>query len=84
MNANDIRLKEDANRYKIGMNFSNSIILSLLMDFYFLCTFVAALLAWHQSEEFVYAYYVVRTISYIISQGSIFCISIAYVVRFFS
>ncbi|XP_027364409.1 hippocampus abundant transcript-like protein 1 [Abrus precatorius] len=38
-----------------------------------------ALLAWHQSEEFVYAYYVLRTISYIISQGSIFCISVAYV-----
>ncbi|KAI4352931.1 hypothetical protein L6164_007137 [Bauhinia variegata] len=41
--------------------------------------FPFALLAWHQSEEFVYAYYVLRTISYIISQGSIFCISVAYV-----
>jgi len=39
-----------------------------------------ALLAWNQSEEFVYAYYVLRTISYIISKGSIFCISVAYVV----
>ncbi|XP_058751732.1 uncharacterized protein LOC131624831 [Vicia villosa] len=38
-----------------------------------------ALLAWNQSEEFVYAYYVTRTFSYIISQGSIFCISVAYV-----
>ncbi|CAK8573060.1 unnamed protein product [Lathyrus sativus] len=38
-----------------------------------------ALLAWNQSEEFVYAYYVIRTFSYIISQGSIFCISVAYV-----
>ncbi|XP_061374160.1 uncharacterized protein LOC133316426 [Gastrolobium bilobum] len=38
-----------------------------------------ALLAMHQSAEFVYAYYVLRTISYIISQGSIFCISVAYV-----
>ncbi|WJX14010.1 hypothetical protein P8452_04329 [Trifolium repens] len=38
-----------------------------------------ALLAWNQSEEFVYAYYVLRTISYIISKGSIFCISVAYV-----
>ncbi|KAK6929080.1 Major facilitator superfamily [Dillenia turbinata] len=38
-----------------------------------------ALLAWNESREFVYAYYVLRTISYIISQGSIFCISIAYV-----
>ncbi|KAL1295100.1 uncharacterized protein LOC107616656 isoform X3 [Arachis ipaensis] len=39
-----------------------------------------ALLAWNQSERFVYAYYVLRTISFIISQGSIFCISAAYVV----
>ncbi|KAL1342425.1 hypothetical protein HN51_029000 [Arachis hypogaea] len=38
-----------------------------------------ALLAWNQSERFVYAYYVLRTISFIISQGSIFCISAAYV-----
>ncbi|MED6205056.1 hypothetical protein PIB30_014529 [Stylosanthes scabra] len=37
------------------------------------------LLAWNQSEGFVYAYYVLRTISFIISQGSIFCISVAYV-----
>ena len=29
----------------------------------------------------MYAYYVLRTISYIISQGSIFCIAVAYVVR---
>ncbi|RZB88211.1 Organelle RRM domain-containing protein 1, chloroplastic [Glycine soja] len=36
------------------------------------------LLVWHQSEEYVYAYYVLRTISNIISQGSIFCISVAY------
>ncbi|XP_020229759.1 hippocampus abundant transcript-like protein 1 isoform X1 [Cajanus cajan] len=40
--------------------------------------FPFALLAWHQSEEFVYAYYVVRTIANIISQGSVFCISLAY------
>ncbi|KAL2324885.1 hypothetical protein Fmac_023943 [Flemingia macrophylla] len=40
--------------------------------------FPFAILAWHQSEEFVYAYYVVRTISNIISQGSVFCISLAY------
>ncbi|AES62022.1 putative major facilitator superfamily [Medicago truncatula] len=38
-----------------------------------------ALLAWNQSKEFVYAYYVLRTFSHIISQGSIFCISVAYV-----
>ncbi|CAJ2629480.1 unnamed protein product [Trifolium pratense] len=38
-----------------------------------------ALLAWNQSEEFVYAYYVFRIISFIISKGSIFCISVAYV-----
>ncbi|XP_020229735.1 hippocampus abundant transcript-like protein 1 [Cajanus cajan] len=40
--------------------------------------FPFALLVWHQSEEFVYAYYVLRTISNIISQGSIFCITVAY------
>lgn len=38
-----------------------------------------ALLAINESKEVVYAYYVIRTISYIISQGSIFCISVAYV-----
>ncbi|KAK0591625.1 hypothetical protein LWI29_005028 [Acer saccharum] len=37
-----------------------------------------ALLAINQSKEFVYAYYVISTISYIICQGSIFCIAIAY------
>ncbi|KAL4182567.1 hypothetical protein AMTRI_Chr11g150740 [Amborella trichopoda] len=37
-----------------------------------------ALLAWSKSKVFVYVYYVARTISYIISQGSIFCISVAY------
>ncbi|XP_031095656.1 hippocampus abundant transcript-like protein 1 [Ipomoea triloba] len=36
------------------------------------------LLAINKSKGFVYAYYVTQTISYIISQGSIFCISIAY------
>uniref|UniRef100_A0A2N9HL15 Major facilitator superfamily (MFS) profile domain-containing protein n=1 Tax=Fagus sylvatica TaxID=28930 RepID=A0A2N9HL15_FAGSY len=30
------------------------------------------------SKGFVYAYYVLRTISYILSQGSIFCIAVAY------
>ncbi|XP_077241244.1 uncharacterized protein LOC143881831 isoform X3 [Tasmannia lanceolata] len=40
--------------------------------------FPFALLAWNESKPFVYAYYVLRTISYIISQGSIFCISVAY------
>ncbi|KAK2973944.1 hypothetical protein RJ640_001412 [Escallonia rubra] len=38
-----------------------------------------ALLAINESKEFVYAYYVTRTLSFIISQGSIFCISVAYV-----
>ncbi|PSR98778.1 Hippocampus abundant transcript-like protein [Actinidia chinensis var. chinensis] len=38
-----------------------------------------ALLAINESKASVYAYYVLRTISYIISQGSIFCISVAYV-----
>ncbi|CAM8970824.1 unnamed protein product [Rhodiola kirilowii] len=37
-----------------------------------------ALLAFNQSREVVYIYYVIRTISYIVSQGSIFCISVAY------
>ncbi|KAE8038783.1 hypothetical protein FH972_011258 [Carpinus fangiana] len=40
--------------------------------------FPFALLAWNQSKGFVYAYYVLRTISYILSQGSIFCIAVAY------
>ena len=43
--------------------------------------YVSALLAISESRAFVYAYYVLRTISYIISQGSIFCIAVAYVVR---
>ncbi|KAG2672381.1 hypothetical protein I3760_13G037600 [Carya illinoinensis] len=44
------------------------------------CTtiFPFAMLAWNQSKGFVYAYYVLRTISYILSQGSIFCIAVAY------
>lgn len=37
------------------------------------------LLAINESRGSVYAYYVLRTISFIISQGSIFCISVAYV-----
>ncbi|XP_073019230.1 uncharacterized protein [Primulina eburnea] len=36
------------------------------------------LLAIDKSKGSVYAYYILRTISYIISQGSIFCISVAY------
>lgn len=36
------------------------------------------LLTINKSREMVYTYYVLRTISYIISQGSIFCISVAY------
>ncbi|KAL9247874.1 hypothetical protein vseg_021256 [Gypsophila vaccaria] len=40
--------------------------------------FPFSLLVINQSKEFVYAYYVIRTISYIISQGSIFCIAVAY------
>ncbi|CAA0838396.1 Major facilitator superfamily protein [Striga hermonthica] len=39
------------------------------------------LLAIDQSKGSVYAYYAIRTISYIISQGSIFCISVAYAVN---
>ncbi|KAL6289314.1 hypothetical protein ACE6H2_006824 [Prunus campanulata] len=41
--------------------------------------FPFAILAWNQSKEFVYAYYVIRTVSYILSQGSILCIAVAYV-----
>ncbi|KAL8166735.1 LOW QUALITY PROTEIN: hypothetical protein V2J09_008234 [Rumex salicifolius] len=41
--------------------------------------FPFGLLAINQSREAVYGYYVLRTISYIFSQGSIFCISVAYV-----
>ncbi|KAI6669292.1 hypothetical protein NL676_004177 [Syzygium grande] len=40
--------------------------------------FPFAMLAWNQSRGFVYAYYVLRTISNILSQGSILCVSIAY------
>ncbi|XP_050281756.1 uncharacterized protein LOC126722656 [Quercus robur] len=40
--------------------------------------FPFAILACNQSTGFVYAYYVLRTISYILSQGSIFCIAVAY------
>ncbi|XP_020229760.1 hippocampus abundant transcript-like protein 1 isoform X2 [Cajanus cajan] len=59
---------------------SNKRLLEFLGWWYFHCwvSFQMTLLAWHQSEEFVYAYYVVRTIANIISQGSVFCISLAY------
>lgn len=46
-----------------------------------LCIFVSALLVWDQSKGYIYAYYVLRTISKILSQGSIFFISVAYAVR---
>ncbi|KAK1263084.1 hypothetical protein QJS04_geneDACA008474 [Acorus gramineus] len=42
--------------------------------------FPFALLAWSQTRGFVYAYYVLRTISYIMSQGSIFLIAVSYAV----
>ena len=45
------------------------------------CIFVSALLVWDQSKGYIYAYYVLRTISKILSQGSIFFISVAYAVR---
>jgi len=67
-------------------DFSTSMVVCLLMDFHVLSSLymlTAALLVWRQSAEFVYAYYVIRTISNIISQGSIFCIAVAYAVRFF-
>ncbi|XP_065869615.1 uncharacterized protein [Euphorbia lathyris] len=44
--------------------------------------FPFALLAYRQSREFVYGYYVLRTISFILSQGSIFCIAVAYAADF--
>ncbi|XP_074292410.1 uncharacterized protein LOC141619282 isoform X2 [Silene latifolia] len=40
--------------------------------------FPFSLLVINQSRDFVYAYYMIRTVSYIISQGSIFCIAVAY------
>ncbi|TYK11756.1 hippocampus abundant transcript-like protein 1 [Cucumis melo var. makuwa] len=40
--------------------------------------FPFALLVWDQSKGYIYAYYVLRTISKILSQGSIFFISVAY------
>ncbi|GAB4855041.1 hypothetical protein Ancab_023626 [Ancistrocladus abbreviatus] len=40
--------------------------------------FPFSLLAINGSKGFVYAYYVLRTISYILSQGSIFCIAVSY------
>ncbi|WMV53620.1 hypothetical protein MTR67_047005 [Solanum verrucosum] len=53
--------------------------ISILTDFkVHLYGFVLCLLTVNKSREVVYAYYVLRTISYIISQGSIFCISVAY------
>lgn len=45
----------------------------------FMCS-VAALLAWNPSKELVYAYYVLRTITNILTRGSIFCIAVAYTV----
>lgn len=38
----------------------------------------SAVLAWNKSKAFVYVYFALRTVSEIISQGSIFCISVAY------
>ncbi|KAK4593243.1 hypothetical protein RGQ29_017390, partial [Quercus rubra] len=40
--------------------------------------FPFAILAWNQSTGFVYVYYVLRIISFILSQGSVLCIAIAY------
>ncbi|XP_042511361.1 tetracycline resistance protein, class B-like isoform X2 [Macadamia integrifolia] len=41
--------------------------------------FPFAVLAWSDSKKYLYAYYVLRMISHIISQGSLSCISVAYV-----
>ncbi|XP_042511368.1 hippocampus abundant transcript-like protein 1 [Macadamia integrifolia] len=41
--------------------------------------FPFAVLAWSESKQFLYAYYVLRMISHILSQGSLTCISVAYV-----
>ncbi|XP_054785417.1 uncharacterized protein LOC129291880 [Prosopis cineraria] len=41
--------------------------------------FPFAVISWKQTEEHVYAYYVLRTVSSIISQGSTYCLMFAYV-----
>ncbi|RWW08309.1 hypothetical protein GW17_00028261 [Ensete ventricosum] len=43
---------------------------------------ITAILAWDVSRAAVYMYFVLRTISYIISQGSILCISVAYAISY--
>ncbi|XP_044462184.1 hippocampus abundant transcript-like protein 1 isoform X3 [Mangifera indica] len=43
-----------------------------------------SLLVFNQSRDFVYAYYALRTISNIISQGSLFCVAVAYAADFVS
>ena len=48
------------------------------LQIWFFCILFSAILAWNQSTGFVYAYYVLRMVSFILSQGSIFCIAIAY------
>lgn len=63
--------------FEVGYEYSQG-----SLCFHCQCSY-SALLAWNQSKGFVYAYYVLRTISYILSQGSIFCIAVAYVVRIF-
>ena len=51
------------------------------LQIWFFCILFSAILAWNQSTGFVYVYYVLRIISFILSQGSVLCIAIAYAVR---
>ena len=46
------------------------------------CLFIhAAVLAWNDSRTVVYVYLILRTFSFLIGQGTLFIISLAYTVR---